>query len=148
MVLLKFLAKFFYCTLLLSFNAVADNTTNKDLISFSEKIQIIHYNLLELGTQLDIAALIPNQMGMDIFDITIEAQDIRNQLLYFEYQLGTPHGNDQQWNISEEMFLNAKKKLKVLEEKIKFEGNWGKVGLKLDPKEQYQKIDFKYNYGF
>jgi len=140
LVLLKFLGRFFYCTLLLSFNAVADNTTSENNVSLTDKIEAINYNLLELDTQLDL--------GMDAFEINLETLNIRDQLLYFEYQLGTPRGGDQHWNESELMILNAKKKLLALEEKVKLEGDWGKVRLKLDPKEQYQKVNLKYNYGF
>jgi len=124
----------------LSFNAVADITTGENNVSLTDKIEAINYNLLELDTQLDL--------GMDAFEINLETLNIRDQLLYFEYQLGTPRGGDQHWNESEQMILNAKMKLLALEEKVKLEGDWGKVRLKLDPKEQYQKVNLKYKYGF
>ena len=126
--------------MLFSFNAVADITTGENNVSLTDKIEAINYNLLELDTQLDL--------GMDAFEINLETLNIRDQLLYFEYQLGTPRGGDQHWKESEQMILNAKMKLLALEEKVKLEGDWGKVRLKLDPEEQYQKVNLKYNYGF
>ena len=74
--------------LLLSLNVAADTKT-KDTNPLTKKIEAIDFDLLELNTQLD--------MGMDAFEVGMDAARIRNQLLYFEYQLGTPRGGDQQW---------------------------------------------------
>ena len=127
--------------LLLSLNVAADTKT-KDTNPLTKKIEAIDYDLLELNTQLD--------MGMDAFEVGIDAVKIRNQLLYFEYQLGTPRGGDHQWNESEQMILDAKLKLEVLQEKMKLEGDWGKVRFRVqdfrggDP----GAVKLRYNYGF
>ena len=126
----------------MSFNAVADNATGENNVSLTDKIEAINFNLLELDTQLDL--------GMDAFEINLETLNIRDQLLYFEYQLGTPRGGDQHWNESEQMILNAKMKLLALEEKVKLEGDWGKVRFRVqdfrggDP----GAVKLRYNYGF
>lgn len=105
-----------------------------------EEIKILDFNILELDTQID--------MDMDINVINTETNNIKNQLLYFEQQLGAIDSDEPGWNKTEQMMLNTKRKLKALEEKLKLEGDWGKIRLKLDPKEQYQKINLKYQYGF
>ena len=87
-------------------------------------------------------------MDMDINVINTETNNIKNQLLYFEQQLGVIDNDEPGWNKTEQMMLNTKRKLKALEEKLKLEGDWGKIRLKLDPKEQYQKLNLKYQYGF
>lgn len=130
-----------FLTLLLSINVFADdNKTQSDSVIHS--VETISYDLLELETQLD--------MGMDTFDIKIEARDIRSQLLYQEHKLGTPRGGDEQWNESEMAILNAKKNLQALEEKIKLEGDWGKIRLRmLDLKgDDPGSVKLRYNYGF
>ena len=117
-----------------------DNKTQSD--SVIDNVETISYDLLELETQLD--------MGMNTFDIKIEAKDIRSQLLYQEHKLGTPRGGDEQLNESEMAILNAKKNLQALEEKIKLEGDWGKIRLRVldfkgsDP----GSVKLRYNYGF
>jgi hypothetical protein len=105
-----------------------------------EEIEALDFNLLELDTQID--------MNMDINVINTETNNIKNQLLYFEQQLGVIDNDEPGWNKTEQMMLNTKRKLKALEEKLKLEGDWGKIRLKLDPKEQYQKLNLKYQYGF
>ena len=105
-----------------------------------EEIEALDFNLLELDTQID--------MNMDINVINTETNNIKNQLLYFEQQLGAIDSDEPGWNKTEQMMLNTKRKLKALEEKLKLEGDWGKIRLKLDPKEQYQKLNLKYQYGF
>ncbi|MEO1916904.1 MAG: hypothetical protein ABGX53_00895 [Candidatus Thioglobus sp.] len=127
--------------ILLSVNVFADDDkTQSD--SVIDNIETISYDLLELEDQLD--------MGMNTFDIKIEARNIRSQLLYQEHKLGTPRGGDEQWNESEMAILNAKKNLQALEEKIKLEGDWGKIRFRMldlkgsDP----GSIKLRYNYGF
>lgn len=140
LVLLKSL-NLFFLSLLLSLNLTADDEVEKST-PVIDKVEAINYELLDLEVQLE--------MGMDAFDIKVEASDIRNQLLHQEYKLGTPKGNDDQWNESEMAILNAKKNLQALEEKIKLEGDWGKIRFRMldlkgsDP----GSVKLRYNYGF
>ena len=128
--------------LLLSLNVVADTKTKDTNTSLTQKIEAIDYDLLELETQLD--------MGIDVFEVSVDASKIKSQLLHFEYQLGTPRGGDDQWNESEQMILDAKVKLEALQEKMKVEGDWGKVRFRVqdfrgdDP----GTVKLRYNYGF
>ena len=108
--------------------------------TIEDKIEDIEIQLLDLDVQLD--------MDMDVKTIHTETIDIKRQLLDFEQRLGSTDSNEPEWNKTEQMMLNTKRKLKVLEEKLKLEGDWGKIRLKLDPKEQYQKLNLKYQYGF
>jgi hypothetical protein len=62
--------------------------------------------------------------------------------------LGSNQFGYDDWNAAEQMLLNVKNKVKALQQKLKVEGDWGKVRLKFDPKESYQKIDLNYIYGF
>ena len=127
---------------MLSPNIVADTQTKDTINPLIQKIEAIDYDLLELETQLD--------MGIDAFEVGLDASKIKSQLLHFEYQLGTPRGGDQQWNESEQMILDAKVKLEALQEKMKIEGDWGKVRLRVqdfrgdDP----GAVKLRYNYGF
>lgn len=108
--------------------------------NIKEKIEALDFNLLELDTQID--------MNMNINVINTETNNIKNQLLYFEQQLSAIDSNEPEWNKTEQIMLNTKRKLKALEEKLKLEGDWGKIRLKLDPKEQYKNLNLKYQYGF
>ena len=128
--------------ILLSPNIVADTQTKDTINPLIQKIEAIDYDLLELETQLD--------MGIDVFEVSVDASKIKSQLLHFEYQLGTPRGGDDQWNESEQMILDAKAKLEALQEKMKVEGDWGKVRFRVqdfggsDP----GAVKLRYNYGF
>jgi len=128
--------------ILLSLNIAADTQTKDTNSPLIQKIKAIDYDLLELETQLD--------MGIDAFEVGLDASIIKSRLLYFEYQLGTPRGGDQQWNESEQMILDAKVKLEALQEKMKVEGDWGKVRFRVqdfrgdDP----GTVKLRYNYGF
>ena len=127
---------------LLSLNVAADTQTKDTNNPLIQKIEAIDYDLLELETQLD--------MGIDAFEVSVDASKIKSQLLHFEYQLGTPRGGDDQWNESEQMILDAKVKLEALQEKMKVEGDWGKVRFRVqdfrgdDP----GTVKIRYNYGF
>jgi hypothetical protein len=127
---------------LLSLNVAADTQTKDTNSPLIQKIKAIDYDLLELETQLD--------MGIDAFEVGLDASIIKSQLLYFEYQLGTPRGGDQQWNESEQMILDAKVKLEVLQEKMKVEGDWGKVRFRVQDfgGSNPGAVKLRYNYGF
>ena len=128
--------------LLLSLNVSADTKTKDTYTSLTQKIEAIDYDLLELETQLD--------MGIDVFEIGVDASKIKSQLLHFEYQLGTPRGGDDQWNESEQMILDAKVKLEALQEKMKVEGDWGKVRFRVQDfgGSNPGAVKLRYNYGF
>ncbi len=90
-------------------------------------------------------------MGLDAFKVSVQADDISQQLLYYERQLGTPRAhNDHQWNKSERMILGAKIKLQALQEKMSAEGSWGQIKLKMQGLEGKDPgaIKVRYNYGF
>ena len=127
---------------MLSLNIAADTKTKDTNASLTQKIEAIDYDLLELETQLD--------MGIDVFEIGVDASKIKSQLLHFEYQLGTPRGGDDQWNESEQMILDAKVKLEALQEKMKVEGDWGKVRFRVQDfgGSNPGAVKLRYNYGF
>jgi len=128
-------------TVALSIGAFA-NDTQPSTADINEKVESLDSEILDLE--------ISYEMGIDAFDINLEAEDISNQLLYHEYQLGTPKGDDEQWNESEQMILEAKIKLQALQEKIKVEGDWGQLRFRVqdfggsDP----GAMKIRYNYGF
>ena len=108
-----------------------------------DKLINININLLDLEIRY--------KLGINSSDINLETMSVYNQILYYENKLNSLENNQNSkdnWNSTEEMILNAKKKVEALKQKLKLEGDWGKVRLKLDPKEQYQKIDLNYIYGF
>ncbi len=139
-----FLNRYFSCliiTLIANTGVFADDT-QPIKTDINEKVETLDTEILDLE--------ISYEMGMDAYDINMEAEDISNQLLYHEYQLGTPKGDDEQWNESEQMILEAKIKLQALQEKIKVEGDWGQLRFRVqdfrgsDP----GAIKLRYNYGF
>tara|TARA_B100000959_G_scaffold261799_1_gene299654 strand:+ start:135 stop:509 length:375 start_codon:yes stop_codon:yes gene_type:complete len=108
-----------------------------------DKLINININLLDLEIRY--------KLGINSSDINLETMSVYNQILYYENRLNSLENNQNSegnWNSTEEMILNAKMKVEALKQKLKLEGDWGKVRLKLDPKEQYQKIDLNYIYGF
>ena len=138
---LVFLNPVLILILLLSLNSVADNHSANSA-NITDKLELINYNILDLEVSYEL--------GEDLYDISLEASDIKNELLFREYQIGTPRSEDSNWNESEQMILDAKIKLQALQEKIKLEGDWGQL--------RFRVIDFrgsnpgqlklKYNYGF
>jgi hypothetical protein len=112
------------------------------LPDITKSIDSINYDILDLEVSYE--------MGENIFDINTEATDISNELLYHEYQLGTPKDENSQWNESEQMILDAKIKLQALQEKIKLEGDWGQLRFRvIDFKgEDPGQLKLRYNYGF
>ncbi len=127
--------------LLLSLSSVADNHSANSA-NITDKLELINYSILDLEVSYEL--------GEDLYNISLEASDIKNELLFREYQIGTPRSEDSNWSESEQMILDAKIKLQALQEKIKLEGDWGQL--------RFRVIDFrgsnpgqlklKYNYGF
>jgi len=138
---LVFLNPVLILILLLSLNSVADNHSANSA-NITDKLELINYDILDLEVSYEL--------GEDLYDISLEASDIKNELLFREYQIGTPRSEDSNWSESEQMILDAKIKLQALQEKIKLEGDWGQL--------RFRVIDFrgsnpgqlklKYNYGF
>ena len=127
--------------LILSLSSIAEEE-NKKVTSVVEKIEELNINILDLEVEYEL--------GESAFVISNETKDIENQLLYYEYNLGTPKGNDDQWNESEQMILDAKIKLQALQEKIKLEGDWGEIRFRIQDfgGEDPGGTNLRYNYGF
>ena len=127
--------------LLLSLNSVADNHSANSA-NITDKLELINYDILDLEVSYEL--------GEDLYDISLEASDIKNELLFREYQIGTPRSEDSNWSESEQMILDAKIKLNALQEKIKLEGDWGQLRFRMidfrgeDP----GSLKLRYNYGF
>ena len=125
----------------LSTFAFAEDTQEKphNLIN---NIQSINYDILDLEVSYQL-----DESGVDFYN---EVVDINNELLYHEYQLGTPTDDNSNWNESEKMILDAKIKLQALQEKIKLEGDWGQLRFRvIDFKgEEPGQVKLRYNYGF
>ena len=138
---LVFLNPVLILILLLSLSSVADNHSANSA-NITDKLEFINYSILDLEVSYEL--------GEDLYNISLEASDIKNELLFREYQIGTPRSEDSNWSESEQMILDAKIKLQALQEKIKLEGDWGQL--------RFRVIDFrgsnpgqlklKYNYGF
>jgi len=137
---IKHLCNIIFCiSLLVTQNIYAESQSDE----IKDKLINININLLDLEIRY--------KLGINSSDINLETMSVYNQILYYENRLNSLENNQNSkgnWNSTEEMILNAKKKVEALKQKLKLEGDWGKVRLKLDPKEQYQKIDLNYIYGF
>ena len=73
--------------------------------------------------------------------------------VYFEaesvYLYRPTHGtNDDDWSGMEQKLLSFKSSIKAIENKSKIEGDWGKLHLRLDPKEYYKKTNLNYLLNF
>ena len=140
MTTIKHLCNIIFCiSLLVTQNIYAESQSDE----IKDKLINININLLDLEIRY--------KLGINSSDINLETMSVYNQILYYENRLNSLENNQNSkgnWNSTEEMILNAKKKAEALKQKLKLEGDWGKVRLKLDPKEQYQKIDLNYIYGF
>ena len=139
MTTIKHLCNIIFCiSLLVTQNIYAESQSDE----IKDKLINININLLDLEIRY--------KLGINSSDINLETMSVYNQILYYENRLNSLENNQNSkgnWNSTEEMILNAKKKVEALKQKLKLEGDWGKVRLKLDPKEQYQKIDLNYIYG-
>ncbi len=140
MTTIKHLCNIIFCiSLLVTQNIYAESQSDE----IKDKLINININLLDLEIRY--------KLGINSSDINLETMSVYNQILYYENRLNSLENNQNSkgnWNSTEEMILNAKKKVEALKQKLKLEGDWGKVRLKLDPKELYQKIDLNYIYGF
>ncbi len=140
MTTIKHLCNIIFCiSLLVTQNIYAESQSDE----IKDKLINININLLDLEIRY--------KLGINSSDINLETMSVYNQILYYENKLNSLENNQNcfgNWNSTEEMILNAKMKVEALKQKLKLEGDWGKVRLKLDPKEQYQKIDLNYIYGF
>lgn len=134
--------QFFFGFLLVASFAVLANANQDESKTLNEKIEAVDYTILELDTQFE--------MGMDPLDIEMDVAKIENKLLYFEHQLGTPTDDNTQWSESEQLILNAKIQLQALQEKLKLEGDWGRLRLRLQDFKSSDPgaIKLRYNYGF
>ena len=115
-----------------------DSKTEK----IQQAVEQIEFNILDLEVSYEI--------GADDFVISDQVESLENQLLYQEYQLGTPRDEDSRWSESEQMILNAKIKLEELQDKIKLEGDWGKIRFRVQDfgGEDPGAMKLRYNYGF
>ena len=140
MTTIKHLCNIIFCiSLLVTQNIYAESQSDE----IKDKLINININLLDLEIRY--------KLGINSSDINLETMSVYNQILYYENKLNSLENNQNSegnWNSTEEMILNAKMQIEALKQMLKLEGDWGKVRLKLDPKEQYQKIDLNYIYGF
>ena len=115
---------------------------NPDTLEIKEKIEEVNDKLLDLEVAIEL--------GVDNYNFKRNINDVRREILRQEFAINynDPGTEESRWNESELMILEAKKQLDYLNDKIKLQGDWGKVGLKLDEAEQYQKVDLKYKFGF
>lgn len=125
-----------------SFSLAVFSQNHHDSINIEDELESINYEILDLEVSY--------KLGENAFDINLEANDIKNELLHHEYKIGTPRSEQSQWNESEQMILNAKIQLQALQEKIRLEGDWGQLRFRVidfrgaDP----GQLKLKYNYGF
>jgi len=101
------------------------------------------YNVSDRILELETAIELENNL-----DLRKEILQLDREIWTYRNSLNTLNDNTRSWNDSELLLLEAKKNLDKLNNKIKLEGNWGKIGLNLDREEQYRKLDLKYRYGF
>lgn len=126
---------------LLSFHAYSEDIP-APLIDIFHEIKSININIPDLKVNYEL--------GEDIFDINTGATNISNELLYHKYLIGILTDENSDWNESEQMILNAKIKLQTLQKKIKFEGAWGQLRLRvIDFRDgNLGQLKLRYNYGF
>ena len=107
-----------------------------------DAVEQIEFNILDLEVSYEI--------GVDDFVVSEQVESLENQLLYQECRLGTPQVEGPNWSESEQMILDAKIQLEELQDKIKLEGDWGKVRFRVQDfgGEDPGAMKLRYNYGF
>jgi len=86
--------------------------------------------------------------GLDISIIKKRIENIDNNL--WNWRVNTHNQTDEnndQWNESELLILDAKKRLDSMSDKLKLEGDWGKISLRYNPVRQI-KPNIRYLFPF
>ncbi|WXU00254.1 MAG: hypothetical protein Ctma_0965 [Catillopecten margaritatus gill symbiont] len=90
-------------------------------------------------------------MGVNNFDIQTQTKKLNNQILNYEHQLENLNKEeDSRWGENEQMLLGVKHQLQSLKKKMKLEGDWGEIKLRVQDLRGNSPgaVKLKYNYGF
>jgi len=114
---------------------------NLDSLEIKEKIEEVNDKLLDLEVAIEL--------GVDDYNYKRDVIELDREIWKHENTLKSndPGTEDSRWNESELMLLEAKNKLDSLEEKIKFEGEWGNISLRYNPIKRIDP-DLRYRFPF
>ena len=113
---------------------------NPDTLEIKEKIEEVSNKLLDLEVAIEL--------GVDDYNFKRDVIELDREIWKHEIALkSNDPGTESRWNESELMLLEAKNKLDSLEEKIKFEGEWGNISLRYNPIKRIDP-DLRYRFPF
>ena len=118
---------------------------NSDILEIKEKIEDINEKILEIDVAIELGV-----DGINIQTLSNEMKELKRSLWenQIDFSVLKSHDeNDNNWNESELMLLEAKNKLDSLEEKMKFEGEWGNISLRYNPIKRIDP-DLRYRFPF
>ena len=114
---------------------------NSHALEIKEKIEEVNDRLLDLEVAIEL--------GVDDYNFKRDVIELDREIWKHEITLksNNPRTEESRWNESELMLLEAKNKLDSLEEKIKFEGEWGNISLHYNPIKRIDP-DLRYRFPF
>ena len=112
---------------------------NSHALEIKEKIEEVNDRLLDLEVAIEL--------GIDDYDFKQDIIELDREIWKHEIALksNSKETEESRWNESELMLLEAKNKLDSIEERIKLEGEWGKISLRYNP---IKSIDPNLRYRF
>ena len=112
---------------------------NPDTLEIKERIEEVNEKLLDLEVSIEL--------GVDDHNFKREVIELDREIFKHEITLKSNNyeTEESKWNESETLLLEVKNKLDSLEEKIKFEGEWGNISLRYNP---IKRIDPELRYSF
>ena len=112
---------------------------NSHALEIKEKIEEVNDRLLDLEVAIEL--------GVDDYNFKQDVIELDREIWKHEIALksNSKETEESRWNESELMLLEAKNKLDSIEERIKLEGEWGKISVRYNP---IKSIDPNLRYRF
>ena len=114
---------------------------NPDTLEIKEKIEEVNDKLLDLEVSIELG-VDDHNFKRDFIELDREIWKHGITLKSNNYET-----EESKWNESETLLLEVKNKLDSLEEKLKFEGEWGNISLRYNPIKRIDP-DLRYRFPF
>ena len=116
-------------------------SVNSHSLEIKEKIEDVNDRLLDLEVAIEL--------GVDDYNFKQDVMELDREIWKHEIAIksNSQETEESRWNESELMLLEAKNKLDSLEERIKLEGEWGKISVRYNPIKRIDP-DLRYRFPF